>query len=420
MKYNGISATYISNSTPQFDESHVIDNEARLYVLTHGSKHTSGAWAAQLVSNIIAETVKRHLHLLPPAHLLGIEQGRNKGMAILAESVRLASKTLIQEIRKDPKKSGVWATVVAVLCYEDYAVIAHVGNGRAYLIRDQIPIQLTKDHTLFQEMVEAGEESFNKINPDFKKVLTRTLGVSDALLVSMRIAALSPGDELLLCSKGFSEYFSNHGEEFQNVIRDNRTSDKLSFAMTQLLSKTQSRDHSTLINISIAETAAFSARPDYMDIKDKIEVLKTLPLFRGVWGLPDELSKMAQLFTLRDIPQGTEIVHEGDSSDEMYIVMNGKANISYNGQSFTTVDRLGLIGEMGFLTQKKRTATATAMVDTRLLVLNKQDFYKLLKFDKDLVIKFAFGVIDDLAKKLTNNSVEMSHMKELANGKKVA
>ena len=120
---------------------------------------------------------------------------------------------LVQKINKDiyqlaaaEGRPGMGTTVTAALLAGASVVFAHVGDSRAYLWRGGRLTQLTEDHSLVAEMVRGGE-----ISPDEAKrhpqrsIITRALGVDEAVQVDISDVAWEPGDLFLLCSDGLSK-----------------------------------------------------------------------------------------------------------------------------------------------------------------------------------------------------------------------
>src|SRR5690606_27553512 len=88
------------------------------------------------------------------------------------------------------------------------AIFAHVGDSRAYLVRDGIAMQLSEDHTVLARMRAAGLEDTDtdEARRRWQGVLTNALGTGDATRVATFVVPLYSGDRLLLCSDGVHEY----------------------------------------------------------------------------------------------------------------------------------------------------------------------------------------------------------------------
>lgn len=118
---------------------------------------------------------------------------------------------------KDATLSGMGTTVVAALIHNDEAVIAHVGDSRAYLVDDYLQ-QLTRDHSVVQSLVESGKITPEdaKVHPR-KNVITRALGAEENIVVDSMQLVLKEGQTLLLCTDGLTGYAES--DEILNIFK---------------------------------------------------------------------------------------------------------------------------------------------------------------------------------------------------------
>jgi serine/threonine protein phosphatase PrpC len=127
---------------------------------------------------------------------------------VLAEAVAAANRAVIAKATSDPDYSGMATTLTVALLHQDQLSIAHVGDSRAYLLRDGEPLrQLTEDHTVVAQLVRqqrlSPEEA--EVHP-FRSVLVTAVGLEPEPQVDLlRPLDLQPGDQVLLCSDGLTE-----------------------------------------------------------------------------------------------------------------------------------------------------------------------------------------------------------------------
>lgn len=107
---------------------------------------------------------------------------------------------------KSPDLSGMGTTAVVVLVRDSFAVIAHVGDSRAYLIGEEIS-QITRDHSIVQTLLESGKLTPNeaKMHPK-KNVITRALGAEENVNSDCEIIDINTGQSLLICTDGLSNF----------------------------------------------------------------------------------------------------------------------------------------------------------------------------------------------------------------------
>src|SRR5438067_3047080 len=127
------------------------------------------------------------------------------GAKEITERIREANRRILEQGSADRALRGMGTTVTAILTDGDKAHLAHVGDSRAYLLRDGVLQQLSEDHTLVQRMVREGKRTSGEAatHPQ-RSVLTRALGVEEPLDVDLLTLDLHEGDRFLICSDGLS------------------------------------------------------------------------------------------------------------------------------------------------------------------------------------------------------------------------
>ncbi|HEV2951780.1 MAG TPA: Stp1/IreP family PP2C-type Ser/Thr phosphatase [Actinomycetota bacterium] len=185
MKIEVGSATDIGRVRERNEDSVLVDPP--LYVVADGM---GGHRGGQVASQVALETM---------------EELATEGPGSLAEHVRRANRAVWDRSVEDERLSGMGTTLTAARIDGASAVIAHVGDSRAYLLRDGMLRQLTTDHTLVDRMVRSGEitEAEAEVHPH-KNVLTRALGTDEQVEVDEDSIALADGDRLMICSDGLT------------------------------------------------------------------------------------------------------------------------------------------------------------------------------------------------------------------------
>lgn len=165
--------------------------------------HKGGATASQLAVDTVVKRIAQGLDA-------GVGDGDGAGFtgeSVLArEAVEQSNRVIHDTAAQNPQYEGMGTTLVAAVFYEDQLTLAHVGDSRAYRLRDGRLEQLTRDHTLMQELIERGfytpEEAHASLN---RNVVTRALGVEPEVQVDLQEEIALPGDLYLLCSDGLND-----------------------------------------------------------------------------------------------------------------------------------------------------------------------------------------------------------------------
>ena len=187
-----------------------IDPQHRLYVVADGmGGHSHGEVAAQIAVTSIREFVAKSADR-DTTWPFGMDSKLERHSNLLKMSVRIAHDHVLRAISKDGSLYGMGTTVVGLLLSGSTAAVAHVGDSRAYRLRDGRLEQLTQDHTWVNEQVVAGFLSREQARSHpLKNVVTRALGGESDVVVDVREIEAEPGDLFLLCSDGLTGMLSD-------------------------------------------------------------------------------------------------------------------------------------------------------------------------------------------------------------------
>ena len=165
---------------------------------------------------------------------------------VLRDAIARANKVIYQTAQSQTQCEGMGTTLVASMFFDNKISIAHVGDSRAYRLREEKFEQLTMDHSLLQELVDRGfyseEEAQRSTNRNY---VTRALGVEPSVEVEVQEYEVLPGDIYLLCSDGLPDMVED--EDIHLTIRTfNASLDVVGQQLVQL-----SNDHGGRDNVSI-------------------------------------------------------------------------------------------------------------------------------------------------------------------------
>jgi len=150
-------------------------------------------------------------------------RAQNGGERRVVELIQEANRRVHERATTDAATAGMGTTITAALVEPDGRVVfGHVGDSRAYLLRDDRLEQLTDDHTLVAELVRRGELSPGEaeVHPQ-RSVITRALGTDPDVDVDTFSIAAQPGDVYLICSDGLSSMVEF--DDIEEILRRNRT-----------------------------------------------------------------------------------------------------------------------------------------------------------------------------------------------------
>jgi PPM family protein phosphatase len=179
----------------------------------------------------------------------------------LAEVVREANRVVLQRANSDPSLSGMGTTLTAVLAGSGGRIhLAHVGDSRAYLLRDGEMSQLTRDQTVVQRLVDEGRISPEEaeIHPQ-RSILTNALGVDRDIEVDEASYELGLGDRLLLCSDGLSGMVSE--ADIKRILVENEDPQAACDALVEAANQAGGQDNITALILDAVEDGQVPAEP---------------------------------------------------------------------------------------------------------------------------------------------------------------
>ena len=189
-----------------------------------------------------------------------LEKLFKEGAGDLPDQVQEANRVVFERSVLDRKVAGMGTTLTAALVEGDRVRLAHVGDSRAYLLRDGTLRLLTEDHTLVHRMVSEGEISKEEAETHPQRsVLTRALGVDTVVDVDDDSLQVRPGDRLLLCTDGLTSMVSE--DEIEEVLRTVPDPQEAAQRLVQRANEAGGVDNTTVVILDFSDDDA-AGRPD--------------------------------------------------------------------------------------------------------------------------------------------------------------
>lgn len=165
--------------------------------------HSGGNVASRIATDRIADEIKKN-------YRENMTSASVKNM--IEAAVVLANLDITDEAESNSELEGMGTTAVVAVITPSVCVVANVGDSRCYHIHSGEIVQITKDHSLVQEMVDAGLISAQEAaNHPRKNIITRALGISEDVNIDFFDVDFEADDKLLLCSDGLSNQISDSG-----------------------------------------------------------------------------------------------------------------------------------------------------------------------------------------------------------------
>lgn len=187
------------------EDSVTFDEPTRLGILADGM---GGYNAGEIASGMATAFIKSELgRWLSQAGRHANAKEVRRAMEICVDK---ANRSIFNAANSNPQYSGMGTTLVLGVFQDSRLMLGHIGDSRCYRLREGEFVQITKDHSLLQEQMDAGlitpEQAATSTN---KNLVTRALGVEDAVLLEVNEHRVEPGDIYLMCSDGLSDMVDN-------------------------------------------------------------------------------------------------------------------------------------------------------------------------------------------------------------------
>jgi serine/threonine protein phosphatase PrpC len=217
--------------------------EPPLFAIADGM---GGAQAGEVASRLAASALKES-----GARTLGGEQR-------ISDLIQEANRRVYDRSSTDPNTSGMGTTITVALVENGNVAFGHVGDSRAYLIRDGRMEQVTEDHSLVNELMKSGKLSREEAESHPQRsVITRALGTDPDVDVDTFTIAAEAGDVFLLCSDGLTDMVEER-EIFELVERNRHDIDVALKSLVKAANRSGGEDNITVVAFEIAESQALT------------------------------------------------------------------------------------------------------------------------------------------------------------------
>lgn len=190
-----------------FTSEEALGNLPNIFIVADGmGGHKAGDYASRYTVETIVKEVEKSEEENP--------------IKIIKYAIEKANENIRSAASADDRLEGMGTTVVVATCEGNLLRVANVGDSRLYIVNREI-IQITRDHSLVEEMVRMGglDKASARNHPD-KNIITRAIGAQDTIEVDFFDVMLEPNDIVLMCSDGLSNMLED--EEIRMILNAQR------------------------------------------------------------------------------------------------------------------------------------------------------------------------------------------------------
>ena len=371
MKLKVFGKTDVGKKRKNNEDALLIDETLGLYAVADGmGGHAAGEVASNMALGIAKKELGNWSGVLNEYTPDSSAEVRDVILNLIEETLQRACRAVYQESVDNPDRSGMGTTVSMVLIKNDSAFFGHVGDSRIYLVREGSVHQLTEDHSLVHEMYKQGRIGTSEAEEaSYRNVITRAVGHEERVRVDTLQMDLLPGDCLLLCSDGLSDYL--RAGDVEKTFGSGPVEESPDRFVEMALQR-GGKDNITVLIIEAPGDDIASANA----LHHRMGVMRSAPLFSLLEYR--ELVALMNVSYIRKVSEGEYITQKDETTDELLILTQGEARLMVEEREVSRLREGTHIGEVSLFSTAPRASTVQATAASELLVVGRQQFYKFL------------------------------------------
>jgi len=248
MMYQFCARTDQGRARDNNEDSIAFEEHAKVAVLADGM---GGYNAGEIASGMATAFVKSELSrwILEAGSTAQAKEVR-RAMEICVDNANMA---IYNSANSNSAYAGMGTTLVVGVFKDDRLFLGHIGDSRCYRLRAGILSQITKDHSLLQEQIDAGLISPEQAaNSSIKNLVTRALGVEDMVMLDVNEHVVEPGDLYLMCSDGLSDMVND--ELIARIISEESGLDQKTGLLISTANENGGRDNISVLMVLAGES----------------------------------------------------------------------------------------------------------------------------------------------------------------------
>ncbi|WP_026075954.1 Stp1/IreP family PP2C-type Ser/Thr phosphatase [Noviherbaspirillum massiliense] len=223
--------------------------------------YNAGEVASNIATTVFKESMEAGLSKRPNKNTDLLRSRSRLHQQLIVDAIQQANLAIVEAAHAQPRYRGMGTTLVAALFHQNKVTIAHVGDSRAYRFRKGELTQITRDHSLVQEQIDAGQ-----ISPEMarfsshRNLVTRAVGVNPKLDVEVHDHEVEEGDIYLLCSDGLSDMISDQGIH-DTIVGFGPSLKTICATLVRMANENGGRDNISVVLTRVGASDVKSANP---------------------------------------------------------------------------------------------------------------------------------------------------------------
>lgn len=369
-----------------------------------------GPGGGDLAASLALQTLERNADAIAAANVRVASTRSPADRLALGRLIDHVFNEAGREIQREAtrlQRPGIGTTILMCTLAQGHAYIAHVGDSRAYLLRNGALQQLTEDHTVAELHVRRGRMTREQArkSPE-RRVLYQSLGAGMEVDGDLAEVRLNGGDVLVLCSDGLPRSLDDDEIIPRIDANDLETSVQ---RLVKAAKQAGAPDNVTVILLSFESELGDDAADEGVR-----SAMRGLFLFRDMTDA--ELLTIAPYLEEVVYDKDVSVASEGDLSDQFCVVVSGSVRVTRGRTVLHDVKPGGHFGELALSRDREKSLTVRTLSPTRLLVLTRDRFLDLVRHKPELGTRITMALLDTVGQRLAELSERLSAVERAVRG----
>jgi len=378
--------------------------EQGIYVVCDGvGGRAAGEVAAALCVDafrVAAATIAERVSNFNAAPTL---ETRNSVLIAMDDACQAASRR-IYETAEIEAKAGMTTTLVVAVFGSGTAFLCHVGDSRAYLVRNRQVHQLTEDHSMVNELVRSGKMTLVEARASrHRHVITRAVGLYPTVQPSLAAVDVAAGDRFILCSDGLSDVVT------EDVMAEQGSHPSIEIGVQALLQAALDRGGPDNITVVVIDP---SVGEPLDEAAARARMLETLFLFQDI-PYPQRL-QVSRIMQEHYFGPGDELFAAGTLERRMYVILEGEVVVERGGTELARLEAGEHFGELSLIDSQPRSASVRAVSFGSAISVSTEDLEVFCREEPLLGNMLLWKLMNVMGARLRNTSEQLASLQASA------
>jgi len=403
------AATHQGRTREQNEDNFLVDKKLNLFIVADGmGGHAAGEVASSTAVREVRRVLADHRAVIEDFGANESAEGRQALLKLISDAIRHACARIFELGQASAERRGMGTTLCLLMVSGRRGFLGHVGDSRIYMLRAGKVEQLTEDHSLVNEMIRRGRlKPGDVFDSPYKNALTRAVGVYETVEVDTFDFDILPGDNFLLCSDGLSCYLD---DEVTRRFLSHETVKEIPDRFIEFANESGGKDNITSVVVRVVTDEDEQANDRLVEVRLRLDTLRAIPMFKYLSY--KGLVKVMNITEPHKFAAGAAIFDEGSRGEELYLLLVGHVAIEKAGKTLAELGPGSHFGEMAMVDKSPRSATARALDDVRVLVIQRHQFYDVMRRDPSMAVKLMWSFIQALNTRLRVTNDELTRARD--------